>query len=232
MSKIAVILSIVCVVCVFFYFDLNQYLDPEIFFQKKQEFDTLYREQPLLVPLGFFLFYVLCATLSVPGAAILTLVAGFLFGFFVGSFIVSVGSTLGAFFAFLISRFLLKDFIQKKFSSRLKTINKNLKKDGGFYVFSLRLIPVFPYFMINLALGVTSISYRQFIVPSFLGMLPASLVFVNAGTQLKELESLKGILSLPIIASFCLLAGLPWIIKLMDSRFRRMRGLPGAKQLK
>ena len=215
MSKIFVCLSLVFLLILFFYFDLNRYVDLEFFIQKKQDLDLLYKRFPFLFPLGFLFFYVFCATLSLPGAVLLTLASGFLFGLFIGSFVVSVGSTLGATLSFFLSRFLFKDFIQKKFQSRLKTINEGLKKEGEFYVFSLRLVPIFPYFMINLLMGVTSIPTKKFVIASFLGMLPGSLVYVNAGTQLSKVPSVKELFSVPILLSFVFLAGLPWIMKLI-----------------
>ena len=221
MSKILLFLSLICCLLLFFYFDLARYVDLEFFIQKKQDFDELYKKQPFLFPLGFLLFYVLCSTLSLPLVALLTLASGFLFGFFVGSFVVSVGSTIGASLSFLISRFLLRDFVQNKFHSRLKTINKGLKKEGGFYVFSLRLIPILPFFMINLLMGVSSIPTKKFVVASFLGMLPASLVYVNAGTQLSKVPSVKELFSLPLLLSFALLASLPWIIKLLLKNLKK-----------
>ena len=135
---------------------------------------------------------------------------------------VSLGSTTGAAFCFLISRFLLKDFVQKKFHSKLKAINKGFKKEGAFYCFSLRLIPVFPFFMVNLLMGVTPISLRSFVTASFLGMLPGSLVYVNAGKQLAHIQSPAELFSPLIVLSFLLLAFLPWIMKwiLKRSAFR------------
>ncbi len=197
----------------FFYFDLNKYFDFEFFISKKQEFDTFYKNHPILFPLVYFIFYVFCATLSLPGAALLTLISGFLFNFLLGSLIVSLGSTVGATFAFLMSRFLLKNWIQKKFHSRLKTINKGLEKDGSFYLFSLRLIPIFPFFAVNLFMGVTPISTKHFFIASFLGMLPGTFVYVNAGSQFSHIQSPFEIFSPTIILSFLLLACLPWIIK-------------------
>lgn len=197
----------------FFHFNLNHYLNPEYFLSAKQEIDSIYQNSPVLFVLGFFLFYVFCATLSIPGAALLTLISGFLFNFFIGLIVVSLGSTCGAACAFLLSRFFLKDFIQKKFHSRLQKVNKGFKTDGAFYVFSLRLIPVFPFFLVNILMGLTPISLKHFVWASFLGMLPGSIVYVNAGSQLAEVKSLADVISLPIILSFVFLALLPWIMK-------------------
>ena len=197
----------------FFHFDLNQYLDPEYFLAKKRETDSIYQASPFLFVLGFFLFYVFCATLSLPGAALLTLISGFLFNFFIGLLVVSLGSTFGATCAFLLSRFFLRDFIQKKFPTRLQKINRGFEKEGAFYLFSLRLIPIFPFFLVNILMGVVPISVKHFTLASFLGMLPGSVVYVNAGSRLAEVKSLADVISLPIILSFILLALLPWIMK-------------------
>lgn len=212
-TKLLVFGLIVFLLVLFFYFDLNRYFDLNLLISQKQEWDSFYSRWPVWSILAFFALYVFCAAFSIPGAAVLTLSAGFLFDFIVGSCVVSLGSTAGAVIAFLVSRFLLRDFVQTKFQSRLKAVNKGLKKDGAFYVFSLRLIPVFPYFMVNLLMGVTPVSTGHFAIASFLGMLPATFVYVNAGTQLGHVKSLTEIISLPIILSFILLAGLPWIIK-------------------
>ena len=205
-------------IALFFYFDFNQYLNPETVIAKKQELDLLYKNSPVLFVLAYFVFYVFCTAISLPAAALLTLIAGFLFNFFIGSLVASVGSTLGATFAFLIARFLLKDFVQKKFSSRLQIINKGFQKDGAFYLFSLRLLP-FPFFILNILMGVTPISVKSFFFASFLGMLLPTLVYVNAGSQLSHIKSPIDIISLPIILSFLLLACLPWIMKFCLKNF-------------
>ena len=212
-AKLLLFLSIVVLFFFFFYFDLNQYLTLDFFLGKKQEFDKLYQSSPILFLCAFFLIYVLCAALNIPGATILTLVSGFLFSFIVGSVVVSLGSTVGATLSFFISRFLLRDFIQKKFQSRLKKINQGLEKDGIFYIFSLRLIPVFPFFIVNLLMGLTPVSAKGFFIASFFGMLPSTFVYVNAGSQLSNIKSLSELISPTLIISFLFLAFLPWIMK-------------------
>lgn len=230
MSKLKILSLCFFIFLIFIlYLNLNQYFDVSFFIDKKQDLDSLYENSPFLFILSFFAFYVFCAALSIPGAAILTLVAGFLFNFFIGVVVISLGSTMGATLAFLISRFLLKDFIQKKFHARLKSINEGFKKEGAFYVFSLRLIPVFPFFVVNSFMGVTSISIRHFVVASFLGMLPGTFVYINAGSRLAEIESPMEIISLPIILSFILLAGLPWIMKFIFHLFGIKLGSRGNK---
>ncbi len=218
-TKTALLSVISLSLVLFFYFGLNQYLDLEFFVQKKRELDSLYRDSPILFVLAFFVFYVFCAAFSIPGSALLTLAAGWLFHFFVGAAVVSLGSATGAVVAFLISRLFLKNFVQRRFHSHLKAINRGFKKDGAFYLFSLRLIPIFPFFAVNLFMGVTPISVKQFFIASFLGMLPGSLVFVNAGRRLADIKSLTEIFSPVIILSFILLASLPWIMKFLLKAF-------------
>ncbi|MCZ0932765.1 MAG: TVP38/TMEM64 family protein [Oligoflexia bacterium] len=211
--RILTFLAIILLFVIVFHLDLIRYFNMEFFLSEKNKLLSLYQDSPVFFILTYFCIYVFCATFSIPGAALLSLVSGFLFGFFIGSAVVSLGSATGAVCSFLISRFLMKNFVQKKFASRLKTINEGLKKNGAFYLFSLRLIPVFPFFLINILMGVTPISTKQFVIGSFLGMLPGTFVFVNAGRQLAHISSIHQIFSVKVILSFILLALLPWIFK-------------------
>ncbi|RDL45210.1 pyridine nucleotide-disulfide oxidoreductase [Marinomonas piezotolerans] len=168
---------------------------------------------PLLVSLAFFTIYVLVTALSLPGAAVLTLAGGALFGLAWGLVLISFASTLGATLAFLFSRFLFQDWVQTRFSQRLETINEGVKRDGGFYLFTLRLVPVFPFFLINLLMGLTPIKTWTFYWVSQVGMFIGTAVYVNAGTQLAQLDSLQGILSPSLLLSFVLLGIFPWVAK-------------------
>ena len=212
-TKICIFLSILCFFGVFFFFDLNQYLNFKFLQSQRDFFLILYTTHPLLVPLIFFSGYILITGFSAPGAVVLTLVAGYLFGLTIGTLVVSFASTIGATMAFLMSRFLLRDYVQKKFSSKLETINQGFLKDGIFYLLTLRLIPIFPFFMVNLVMGVTPLKIREYFFISQLGMLPGTIVYVNAGTQLSKFNSLKDIVSPNIILSFLALALLPWVTK-------------------
>jgi uncharacterized membrane protein YdjX (TVP38/TMEM64 family) len=149
--------------------------------------------------------YILMAALSLPGAAMMTLAGGAVFGIVYGTVLVSFASTIGATLAFLFSRYLFRDWVQRKFSSKLTAINRGIEKEGGFYLFTLRLVPAFPFFVINLVMGVTPLRSSVFYMVSQIGMLPGTLVFVNAGTQLAKIESAGGILSLNLMISFALL---------------------------
>ncbi|MES1949708.1 mercuric reductase [Salinisphaera sp. S4-8] len=167
----------------------------------------------LLFAAGFFLVYVAVTAISLPGAAVMTLIGGALFGLAEGTLLVSFASAIGATLAFLIARFVLRESVQKRFGSRLKALNRGVERDGAFYLFALRLVPVFPFFVINLAMGLTPVRTRTFYWVSQLGMLPGTLVYVNAGTQLGQVESLSGVLSPGLIASFVLLGLFPLIAR-------------------
>ncbi len=174
----------------------------------------------LLASLIYFIAYIVVTAFSIPGAAVVTLLGAALFGFFTSLILVSFASSIGATLAFLSSRFLLRDWVQSKFGSKLDTINQGIKKDGSFYLFSLRLIPVFPFFLINLLMGLTPISTIRFYLVSQIGMLPGTMVYLNAGTQLANIDSLSGIVSPGVLASFVLLGLFPVITKWIMKRIR------------
>ena len=172
---------------------------------------------------GFFLLYILVTALSLPGAAILTLAAGALFGLAQGLLVASFASSIGATLAFLVSRYLLRDTIKKRFPERLAAIDTGVEKEGAFYLFTLRLVPVFPFFLINLLMGLTAIKSWTFYWVSQIGMLAGTFVFVNAGTQLAQIDSLSGILSLDLILSFALLGVFPLIAKSLINAIKKRR---------
>jgi uncharacterized membrane protein YdjX (TVP38/TMEM64 family) len=168
----------------------------------------------------YFILYIMITAFSIPGAAVVTLLGAALFGFWTSLLLVSFASTIGATLAFLSSRFLLRDWVQGKFGDKLSTINQGIEKDGAFYLFSLRLIPVFPFFLINLLMGLTPISVGRYYLTSQLGMLPGTAVYLNAGTQLAEIDSLSGIVSPSVLLSFALLGVFPIAAKWIMSKFR------------
>lgn len=213
MKKILILVGIVAVVVGFKAFGLDKYLSFEYIKTNQALFVDFYAQNKLLTIGVYFGVYVVSTALSLPGATILTLLGGALFGLGLGLVIVSFASTTGATLAFLISRTILRDSIQKKYGDKLKTINEGVKKEGAFYLFTLRLLPIFPFFLINLVMGLTPIKTRTFFFVSQLGMLLGTAVYVNAGVKLGELESLKGILSLDLILSFALLGIFPLIAK-------------------
>ncbi|GLO61214.1 TVP38/TMEM64 family protein [Vibrio sp. MACH09] len=168
----------------------------------------------------YFFAYIFITAFSIPGAAVVTLLGAALFGFVTSLVLVSFASSIGATLAFLSSRYLLRDWVQGKFGNKLKTINQGVEKDGPFYLFSLRLIPVFPFFLINLLMGLTPISTARYYLVSQLGMLPGTIVFLNAGTQLANIDSLSGIVSPSVLASFVLLGLFPVIAKWIMKKLR------------
>lgn len=170
--------------------------------------------------LSYFVAYVAITAFSIPGAAVVTLLGAALFGFWTSLILVSFASTIGATLAFLSSRYLLRDWVQSKFSDKMTTINQGVERDGAFYLFSLRLIPVFPFFLINLLMGLTPISVLRFYLVSQLGMLPGTAVYLNAGTQLAQIDSLSGIVSPAVLASFVLLGLFPIVVKWIMVKLR------------
>ena len=197
----------------FFYLDLGQYLSLQQIKEEQSHFSEFYRKNTFLAVGVYMTVYILSTALSLPGAALLTLLGGALFGLLVGTILVSFASTIGATLAFLFSRMLLRDWVQNKFGSYLKSFNQGVKKDGGFYLFTLRLIPAVPFFVINLVMGLTPMKTLTFIGVSQLGMLAGTIVYVNAGTKLAQLESLGGILSIKIISSFVMLGIFPLLAR-------------------
>ena len=174
---------------------------------------SIYDTNPNLFLLIFFVIYTLIASLSLPGATILTLAGGAIFGFVKGIFVVSFASTIGATLAMLISRYLFKDWIQNRFTKHMKKINSGIENEGGFYLFTLRLIPAIPFFAVNLGMGLTSIRTVTFYWVSQVGMFPATLLYVNAGSRLGDLKSISDILSLEFIGSFLILGLFPILVK-------------------
>ena len=204
---------IAALIAAFFIFDLGRFFDLQYLKSEQAALNSLYENKPLLVILSFFFIYIAVTALSLPGAAILTLAAGAQFGLWLGVIIVSFASTIGATLAFLVSRFLLRDTIEAKFGDKLKTFNDNIEKDGAFYLFTVRLVPVFPFFLVNLVMGLTRLKTAVFYLVSQIGMLAGTIVFVNAGTQLAKIDSLGGILSPGLIFSFALLGIFPLVAK-------------------
>lgn len=194
----------------------------------KQNRDMLaaqFSNSPISVSLIFGLAYVVVTALSIPGATVLTLASGAIFGLFYGTIIASVSSTLGASLAFLGARYLFRESAERKFRERMNSINQGLQKEGSFYLFTLRLIPVFPFFLVNLVMGLTNYSVWRFFFVSQVGMLAGTLVYVNAGTEISKIESLKGILSPGLLLSFSLLGVMPLISKWIVGYFRSQKNL-------
>jgi uncharacterized membrane protein YdjX (TVP38/TMEM64 family) len=212
-NKIAILVAGGVLVSIFFTLDLQQYLTLDYLKESQVRFATLYQPSPVLVIGGYMAIYILVAALSLPGTVILTLAGGALFGLTTGLIIVSFASSIGATLACFVARFVLRDWVQNKFGDKLNTINEGIAKEGAFYLFTLRLIPVFPFFVINLVMGLTRMSLFTFYWVSQLGMLAGTAVFVNAGKELAKIDSLAGILSPGLIGSFVILGIFPLVVK-------------------
>ena len=232
LKQIIIILAIVGVLGFFFYLDFSQYLSLEYIKEQQTNFLEFYKENTLLAMGAFTGVYIVSTALSLPGAVILTLLGGALFGLLVGTILVSFASSIGATLAFLVSRLLLRDWVQNKFGSYLKSFNDGVQKDGGFYLFTLRLIPAVPFFVINLVMGLTPMKTITFYGVSQLGMLAGTIVFVNAGTQLAQLDSLGGILSPEIIFSFVLLGIFPFLARKLVGFYKGRRVMSKFKKPK
>ncbi|MDD4942043.1 bifunctional TVP38/TMEM64 family protein/FAD-dependent oxidoreductase [Rhodoferax sp.] len=213
MKKILILVTAGLLAVGFFALDLNQYLTLEGMKASLGQFETQRAASPLGVGLAFFAIYVVATALSLPGAVILTLAAGALFGLSVGTVIVSFASSIGATLAFLASRYVLRDVIQRRFGDRLKAINDGMAKEGTLYLFTLRLVPIFPFFLVNLLMGLTPVRTLSYYWVSQLGMLAGTLVYVNAGTHLAQIKSLAGIVSPGLLLSFALLGVFPMLAK-------------------
>ena len=212
-KKTLVLLALIALIALFFIFDLGRFFSLAYIKAQQGNFAELYAQRPVLVISAFFVIYVAVTALSLPGAAIMTLVGGAIFGLGVGTLIVSFAASIGATLAFLAARFVLGESVQNKFGARMAEINKGVEKEGAFYLFTLRLVPLVPFFVINLVMGLTKMKTWTFYWVSQVGMLLGTMVYVNAGTQLAKIDSLKGILSPGLIGSFVLLGIFPLIAK-------------------
>ena len=223
MKKLILLAVIVGAIAAFFVLGGGEYLTLDFIKSQQDAFNAYYAERPVLTIGLFFLAYVTVTALSLPGAAIMTLAAGYLFGLVVGTILVSFASTIGATLAFLSARFILRDWVQGKFGDRLRAINRGVESDGAMYLFSLRLVPAFPFFAVNLLMGLTPIRVWTFFWASQIGMLLGTIVYVNAGTQLANVESLGDIVSPELIGSFIALGLAPWIGKAIMGVIKRRK---------
>ncbi len=223
MKKLLFLVVLAGLIALFFAADLDRNFSLQALQESQARFASLRATSPWLVGGAFMLVYVAMAALSLPGAAIMTLAGGALFGLVTGTVLVSFASSLGATLAFLASRYVLRDSVQRRFGDRLKAINDGMARDGAFYLFTLRLVPVFPFFLVNLLVGLTPIRTATYYWVSQIGMLPATIVYVNAGTQIGQLDSLAGILSPPLLLSFALLGIFPWMARAFGRFLARRR---------
>lgn len=229
-SKARLILAALIAIAIglFFWLDLGRYLSLDALRAEHAALQAFVTANELSAAAGFFLLYVAVTALSIPGAAVMTLAAGAVFGLLKGTLLVSFASSVGATLAFLLARFLLRDWVERRFAWATDKINAGVTREGGYYLFSLRLVPLFPFFVINLVMGLTRLRSWTFYWVSQLGMLPGTLVYVNAGTQLGQIEEAGDILSPALIGSFVLLGLFPLLAKKSLEIARNVRKQPSS----
>ncbi len=220
MNKKLILGLILVATILFLGVNFGQYLTLENAKAQQEALNSFIDQNFIYAAATYFFAYIAITAFSIPGAAVVTLLGAALFGFWTSLLLVSFASTIGATIAFLSSRYLLREWVQSKFGSKLSAINQGVEKDGAFYLFSLRLIPVFPFFLINLLMGLTPMTITRFYLTSQIGMLPGTAVYLNAGTQLATIDSLSGIVSPTVLASFALLGLFPIIAKWIMNKVR------------
>lgn len=221
--KLLLITAIIAFIAAFKVFGLGEYLTLSYIKASQASFAALYAEKSAAVVAVYMAVYILVTSLSLPGAAVMTLGGGALFGLATGTIVVSFASTIGAVLACLVARFLLRDWIQSRFGEKIEKVNEGIAREGTFYLFTLRLIPIFPFWMINLVLGLTKMPLRTFFWVSQVGMLPGTIVYVNAGKELAKIDSLAGILSPGLIFSFVLLGIFPITVKKLLALYNKRK---------
>ena len=212
-KNLFLVASIMIVLLLFFLFEMHHYLTLEYLKSSIDKLKIYYQNNPLIVLGTYFVIYLASTAFSFPGATVLTMAGGALFGLVTGTIVVSFASTIGATLAMLMSRLILKDWVQSRFATQMAKINSGIFKEGEFYLFALRLLPPIPFFVINLVMGLTPMRSVTFFWVSQLGMLPATLIFVNAGSELGKIQTIDDILSPSLIISFLLLGIFPLLVK-------------------
>jgi uncharacterized membrane protein YdjX (TVP38/TMEM64 family) len=224
LQRLLIIAAVLILVILFKVLGLGQYLTLDYLKSSQERFLQLYASHHLAVLATYMTIYIVVTALSLPGAAVMTLAGGGLFGFWVGVLVVSFASSIGATLACLVARFLLRDWVQTKFGEKLSAMNNGIEREGAFYLFSLRLVPIFPFFVINLAMGLTPMKLATFYWVSQVGMLPGTMVYINAGKELGKIESLSGILSPGLILSFVILGLFPITVKKLLNLYKQKTG--------
>ena len=213
-NKSIIVLSFFLIVTfLYYFFDLQNFITFESVKLYQAILIKFFEDNPHLFLFFYFITYVILTSFSLPGATVLTIVGGGIFGIFVGTIVVSFASSIGATFAMLISRYLARKWVQKKFSKEMQKINHRINMEGVYYLFFLRLLPLIPFFVVNLVMGLTSVRTVTFFWVSQLGMLPATIVYVNAGLQLNNLNSISDVYSPEFLISFLILAMFPFLVK-------------------
>ena len=217
--KLLLALVIILMLGLAFYSIPTEFYSLEYIQSQHQALQDYYQQYPNLSALIYFGLYIMVTALSLPLATVLSVLGGAIFGFLFSSILVLFAASIGASLAFLSARFILRDSLEQRFSTQLDRINQGIQKQGYLYLFSLRLLPLIPFFVVNLLFGLTKMPVRYFFMISFIGMLPAILVYVNAGSQLGQLRSFADIMSLPLFLSLILLALLPWLLRKVFEHF-------------
>lgn len=225
MKKTVIAIVAVIAVVLFFWLDLHSYLNLETLKANHQALLNYYAANKLAMVGGFMTLYVIQTALSLPGAAILSLAAGAIFGTLMGTLYAIFAATVGATLAFLVTRYLLRDMVQNRFGTKLEGINRELEIGGLNYLLFLRLVPLFPFFLINLAAGLTRLPLRTFFVGTLVGIIPGGFVFANAGASLATINSLSGIASPRVLGSFALL-GLFALLPVLYIKFKNKKQIP------
>ncbi|QGY41082.1 TVP38/TMEM64 family protein [Pseudodesulfovibrio cashew] len=226
-KRLIVIGVVVTLVLSYFLFDFGRFFSLEYLKASREQFRELYAGHTVLVLTAYFCLYVVSTALALPAATVITLAGGALFGWTTGVIVVSFASSIGAALAFLVSRYLFRDWVQSRFGDKLAQINGGIKREGAFYLFTLRLIPAFPFFVINTVMGLTPMRLSTYYWVSQVGMFPATVVYVNAGKELGQLESLSGLLSPSLIVSFAILGLFPLVVKKGMDWYRGRGGARG-----
>ena len=221
--RLAFLVVFLVAVAAFFAFGGHEALSFQNVKARYHDLEAIYQAHPLWTMVAFFALYIALATTSLPGGAVLTMIAGALFGLFLGTVLVSFASTLGAVFAMLLSRYVLRDWVERRFGARLRRLNEGVEREGALYLFMLRLVPAIPFFLVNVGMGLTRLGTWRYYWVSQLGMLPGSVLFANAGTKLAEMNSPDDVLTPGVIGAFVLLAIVPITVKKIVERVRKKR---------
>ena len=224
LQRLLIVAAVLILVILFKVLGLGQYLTLDYLKASQERFLGLYANHRLAVVAIYMTIYIVVTALSLPGAAVMTLAGGALFGFWVGVIVVSFASTIGATLACFVARFLMRDWVQSRFGEKLSAMNKGVENEGAFYLFSLRLVPIFPFFVINLVMGLTPMNLATFYWVSQVGMLPGTMVYINAGKELGQIQSLSGILSPGLIISFVILGLFPITVKKLLTLYKQKTG--------
>jgi len=222
--KTAIAGVIILAAAAFFLFDLHTEFTLDNLKQHRSAIRMFYEENPATTVFIYMAVYIVMAGFSIPGGSVMMLAGGAVFGIAHGTVIVALSSAIGGTLAFLVVRFLFRDYFQRHFAEKLKPVNREIEKKGMLYLLSLRLVPVIPYFLVNLFMGITPIRTAAFFTATLIGMLPTTVVYVNAGTQLAAIQSVDDVLSWPLILSFLVLALFPWIVRWIRAALRRRAG--------